>query len=58
MRETGAITRPAGMGSTSMRMAINMKESGKTMFSTGMEKRDGLMAHLTRVHITKELSTV
>lgn len=55
-RVTGATTRLLGMGSISMTMGINMRESGKMMCSTGTGKRDGPMGHPTKGATTRELS--
>ncbi len=53
-RGTGAITKLAGTACTFMKMEISMKGSGKTMFNMVMEKSDGQMALVIKVHITKE----
>lgn len=57
MKETGAITRLVGTVSTSMRMGINTRESGRRMCNMGTEKSDGRMVLATKAHTTREPNT-
>ncbi len=54
MKEIGAITRHVVTGSIFMKTEISTKESGRTMFSTDMERKDGRMVRVIKDRITKE----
>lgn len=55
-KANGKMTKPMGMESTSIKMVLDMRESGKTISSTAKAKKSGPIIQCTRATTMKERS--